>query len=122
MKKFNYLIMTILLFLIPVISFGMVQEEVPNVDLSDPNVLIGLATAALTLAATWAVKKVIPVINGLGTLVAVALIAGAITALDKWMNVSDMAWGLQLGSGLLSVFLHQFYVKVKELPAIEGPK
>ena len=118
--KTKFFIMTILLLLIPIVSFGMTQE-VPNVDLSDPSVLIGLATAGLTLAATWAVKKLLPVIKGIGTIVSATIIAGVITALSNWLNVSDIAWGWQLLGGVSSVFFHQVYTQIKALPIFDGP-
>ena len=118
--KTKFFIMTILLLLIPIVSFGMVQE-VPNVDLTDPSVLIGLATAGLTLAATWAVKKAMPVIKGIGTIVAATIIAGVITLISNWLNISDIGWGWQLLGGVASVFFHQVYTQIKALPMFGGP-
>ena len=119
--KTKFFIMTILLLLIPIFSFGMIlQEEVPNVDLSDVNLLVGLATAVLTGLATQAVKKSIKVIRGVGVLISATIIAGIITALSNWMNAGDLSWGLQLIAGLASTFLYEFYKGVKSTPEISG--
>ena len=102
-------------------NYLMILQEVPNVDLGNTDVLIGLATAFLTALATQAVKKSISIIRKVGVLISATIIAGVITALSNWMNIGDMSWGLQLLSGLASVFLYEFYKGVQNTPDISVP-
>lgn len=94
--------------------YAIVQTEVPEVDLSNPNTLIGILTPLITLGAVWALKKGIPAIQGIGTLVVVPVVAGIITALSNWLGDPNISWILQLLLGSASVFFHQIYVKLTE--------
>ena len=88
----------------------LVQNDVPNVDLTSTNVIIGIVTPLVTLAATWLVKKISSKINGLLTLVIVPVVAGLFTLITQKLLDPGLSWVVQLLLGTASVFLHQVYL------------
>ena len=110
MKKFLLLTMFFALFVTAPL-FAMVQDvEVPEVDLTNVNVIIGILTPLITLLGTWLFKKVSSKITGVVTLVVVPVIAGLFTLVTQALTNTDMSWILQLLLGCSAVFLHQLYL------------
>jgi hypothetical protein len=105
--KIKYFIMTILLLLVPIVTFG--AQEVPEVDLTNVNTLIAIAMPLLTLASTWLLKKIVPAITGVYTLVAVPVLAGVITLLAPLVVDESLPFVVQLLTGAGAVLLHQLY-------------
>ena len=107
--NFKYLIMTILMLSVSAVALAMGQE-VPEVDLSNTSILMGIATPFLTLAGVWVAKKFVPILKGTGTLlIAMPLMAGLITWLTSYIAGNDLSWILQLLLGSGSIFIHQLY-------------
>lgn len=106
--NFKYLIMTLAMLAFTTVTFALGQD-VPEVDLTSPTVILGILTPVLTLGAVWAAKKIIPSLQGIGTLIAVPVIAGLITLISNAFVDNDLSWILQLVLGMGSVFLNQFY-------------
>jgi len=86
--------------------------EVPQIDLTNVNTIIGILTPLLTLVATWLFKKVSDKITGVVTLVVVPVVAGLFTLITQWLTDTTLSWGLQLLLGCSAVFIHQLYLYV----------
>lgn len=92
------------LFLMPVVLLANTE----TVDLNDPASVITWLMPVITLAVTWGIKQITPLITGWVTLIVVPLISGGIAYIATVLD-SDAGFWIQFLAGLGSVFLNQLY-------------
>ena len=109
--RFKYLMMTVLMLFVCSIGFAM-SQDVPEVDLTSPDVIVGLLQAVLTLAATWTAKRFLPFLTGTTTLIAVPVLAGLFTLLTDYVVANELSFFMKVLTGSGSVFLHQLYLNM----------
>lgn len=91
-------------------ALAFVQDEVPQVDLTNVNVIVGILTPVVTLLATWLFKKFSTKITGTLTLLIVPVTAGLFTLITQALTKTDISWILQIALGAGATFLHQLYL------------
>jgi hypothetical protein len=97
------------LVVMPLMIFA--QDEKPIDFGSASSILTWLApiiTLGATLASTWLIKKISPIINGATTLIIVPLVSTAISYLGTLVSDEANFFTMFFG-GIGSVFLNQFY-------------
>lgn len=104
-------VLTLLMAFVCVFAFASVQD-IPSVDLTNPDVIVGILTAVVTLVATWTAKKFMPFLTGTVTLVAVPILAGLIGLLTNYIMENDLSFLMKVLTGTGSVYLHQLYLNI----------
>lgn len=85
------------------------SSDIPNVDLTNTSVLIGILTPIVGYFVTLGVKKIIPAISGMYTIALTLVIAGVFTWVTSYIEANQLSWLGQLGMGLLAVVIDQVY-------------
>lgn len=108
--KIKYFIMTTLMLFVCSIGFAMTQD-IPTVDLKDPNMLLIIFTPMVSYFLTLGLKKILPKINGMYTIALTLVIAGLFTLVTNAM-AGELSWGAQFGYGLLAIVIDQIYYQL----------
>ena len=111
--KLKLILLTMLLAVQGMFALTLIQD-VPEVDLTNVNTLVAIVTPLVTLAATWLLKKILPFITGIKTLVVVPIVAGIFTLLSDLLITHDLSFIVQLVAGIGAVFIHQLYVQLTQ--------
>src|SRR5690606_20081485 len=111
--KLKLILLTFLLAVQGMFALTLIQD-VPEVDLTNVNTLVAIVTPLVTLAATWLLKKILPFITGIKTLVVVPIVAGIFTLLSDLLFTHDLSFIVQLVAGIGAVFIHQLYVQLTQ--------
>tara|TARA_R110000772_G_scaffold182375_2_gene293630 strand:+ start:2042 stop:2341 length:300 start_codon:yes stop_codon:yes gene_type:complete len=98
------------MLLIPTLLFASTGQDL---DFNDPSALVTAISPLIILAATWAVKKLVPIVSGVGTLIVVTVLS-AISAWVTGLIIEDGSWLILFLAGLGSVFINQVYVQFTE--------